>query len=341
MEPSTTLVTGAGGFLGRHVVPLLLARRDRCLRVMLRPGRPLPPWCEDPGIEVVRADLERQEELDRVCQGVATVVHLAARLNIPLETPREKELLHRVNREGTARLLQAGRRAGIEEFLFLSSVAAMGDPPRGVVADESLPPRPGRAYGHSKLQAEGLLARARREWGLRTVILRPVVVYGEGDRGNVVKMFLALRRRRFVLLGGGKARKSLVYAGNVAAAVDHLLPIRPPWEGRTYIVMDEPAPSLAELGRAMARALGIPPPRLTLPAWPFRLAGAALELACRPCGRRPLFSAHTVQKLTTDLLYSGRLLQDETGFKPPFCLDAGLARTARWIQEEVLSRPGG
>ncbi len=334
MEKGPLLVTGAGGFLGRHVVPAL---REAGLRPrpMIRPGSPTPPWCRD--LEVVRADLLDRGSLEKACKGAAGVVHMAALLNIPLETPREKERLRRVNLEGTRLLLEACRKEGVEEFLFFSSVAAMGDPPPGVTATEDLPENPNREYGRTKLEGERLLARARREWGLRTLVLRPVVVYGEGDKGNVVRMMRALAKRRFFLLSGGRAKKSLVYAGNLAAALVHLLPLEgKPWEGRTYIAMDERPYSLAELASAMARALGVPPPGLSLPAWPLFLAGGLLEALARPFGLRPLFSAHTVGKLTRDLLYSGERLFLETGFKPPYCLEEAMEKTARWLKEEGI-----
>ena len=171
------------------------------------------------------------------------------------------------------------------------------------------------------------MAKARREWGLRTLVLRPVVVYGEGDKGNVIRMLRSIRRRRFALVAGGRARKSLVYAGNLAAAVAHLLPLEDRWEGDTFIAMDPRPYSLKELAAAMAAALGVPPPRLSLPALPLRLVGGTLEALCRPLGVRPLLSAHTVRKLTTDLVYDGSQLVAKTGFQHPFDLAAGLART--------------
>lgn len=337
MMNQTLLVTGAGGFLGRHVVPEL-ARAGWALRVLLRPGRPVPPWCQGPRLEAHPGDLDDPASLAAACRGVGTVVHLAARLNVPLETGQEKERLMEVNARGTARLLEACREAGVGEFVLLSSVAAMGDPPRGVVATETLPPAPDRVYGTSKLEAERAAGEARRTWGLKSVILRPVVVYGEGDRGNVARMLGAVARRRFVLLGGGTAAKSLVYAGNVAAAIRHVLPLSPPWEGKTYILVDEPPRTLADLARAMAAALGVAPPTLPMPAWPLLLAGTLLEGLSRPFGRRPLLSAHTVRKLTRDLLYSGEAFRSETGFRPPFALEEALARTATWYREEVQAR---
>ncbi len=332
MEKGLLLVTGAGGFLGRHVAPFL-REKGWAVRAMVRPNSPLPPWCR--GEETVQADLLDRESLERACAGVKGVVHMAALLNIPLETRDEKERLRRVNLEGTALLLEACRKAGVEEFVLLSSVAAQGDPPPGEVGTEDSPERPDREYGRTKLEAERLLAKARSEWGLRTLVLRPVVVYGEGDKGNVARMMRALKKRRFFLVSGGKARKSLVYAGNVAAALAHLLPLEGrPWEGKKFLVMDPRPYSLAELSRAMARALGVPPPRLSLPALPLLLAGGVLEGLARPFGRRPLFSAHTVRKLASDLLYSGERLFLETGFEPPYALEEALERTARWIEEE-------
>ena len=336
MEKGLLLVTGAGGFLGRHLVPRL-REEGWPLRTLIRPGRSRPPWCAPE--ETVPGDLLEPESLRRACRGAFGVVHLAALLNVPLETAREKERLRKVNLEGTRFLLEACREEGVREFLFFSSVAAMGDPPPGEVAAEDFPPRPNREYGRTKLEAERLLARARETWGVRTLVLRPVVVYGEGDKGNVARMMRSLAEGRFFLVSGGKARKSLVYAGNLAAAAAHLLPLEGrPWEGRTYIAMDERPYSLKELSEAMARALGVPPPKISLPAFPLLLAGTLLEALARPFGRRPLFSAHTVKKLTRDLLYRGERLFLETGFKPPYCLEEALERTARWLEEEGISR---
>lgn len=331
MEVRNILVTGASGFIGRHVVPEL-ERRGHRVRGMIRRGGQRPPWLES--VETVEADLLDKDSLNSACKDMDTIVHLAARLNVPVETKEEKELLWKVNLDGTANLLDAAEAAGAGEFVFVSSVAAMGSPPHGETWDESAGENPDRVYGRSKLEAERLVERAGEEWSMKYVILRPVIVYGEGDKGNVLKMFRAIRRKRFFILGEGSARKSLVYAGNVAKAISHIIPIREEWNGKKYILTDERPYTILEMAEAMARALSMNPRFLRLPAGPFIVASGIMDFLLKPFHISPIFSRHNLEKFLRDMVFSGDKFQADTGFRPPVCLEEALKKTARWLIEE-------
>src|SRR5271156_2295031 len=144
-----TLVTGATGFIGRHVCKGLAAGGVKTRALMRRSEPP------ELGVEqVVVPDLLDRPALGRALEGADSVVHLAARVHVMREVARDPlEEFRRVNVEGTRALFEEAVRAGVRRFLFVSSVKAMGE---GSVAawTEDTPPEPVDAYGKSKLEAE-------------------------------------------------------------------------------------------------------------------------------------------------------------------------------------------
>jgi nucleoside-diphosphate-sugar epimerase len=274
------LVTGANGFVGRALAGVLEARGiawSAATRETVGDIGPTTDW---------RAALE----------GCDRVVHLA---NLAHARGIAEEALRAVNVEGTRRLAEQAAAAGVERFVYLSSVKAA---------------RPDDAYGAAKQAAEQALAGIG---GLAWVVLRPPLVYGPGVKANFLALLRAVERGWPLPLASVRNRRSLVYVGNLADAILRCL-VAPQAAGRTYAVTDGPPVSTPELIRALARALG-------RSASLFAFPPALLELAGSLTGR-----GDTVRRLTRSLEVDGEAIRRELDWRPPFTFEEGIRLTAQW-----------
>src|SRR5713226_1940634 len=185
-----TLVTGATGFLGRHVLDAWLASARPVSALTRRVDAAARPGAQWFRIE----DLCDRVNIRRALAGIGTVIHLAARAHVMRELVQDPLSAYRkVNVEGTRVLLEEAVAAGVRHFVFVSSVKAMGERAH-VPWTEASQPCPSDAYGVTKLEAERLVQDVASRTGLRTVILRLPLVYGEGMRGNMLQLFTAVAR---------------------------------------------------------------------------------------------------------------------------------------------------
>ncbi len=190
-------------------------------------------------------------------------------------------------------------------------------------------------YAATKLAAEQLVLNARRRDGqpLGTV-LRLGAVYGPGLKGNYQRLLLALARGKFIPIGDGRNRRTLIYDKDVARAA--VLALKHPMAaGRIYNVSDGRFHAISDIIQAMSLALGRKPPAFSLPAAPIRLAAGLLEDTARLFGRRLPVGRATVDKYIEDIAVSSERIQAELQFKPLYDLMAGWAET---VEEMKLRR---
>lgn len=257
----TLLVTGASGFLGRHVLDALAGRP---LRLLVLPGDPALPVLRARA-PVVEADLTRPETLPRALAGVRQVVHLAGAVN---GGRGASTAFHAVNVEGTAHLARAAREAGVEHLVYPSSITVYG---HAQAAAESAPLAPAAGYPESKARAEEVL---RALLPAETTLLRLPLVLGAGDQGFLQPALEGLRRAgRAVLVGEGRAPWSVLTARDAARAVALCLE-QPATRGRVFNVAGETV-TTGELLAALGEAAGCRR-RVRLP---YGLAWSAAALA--------------------------------------------------------------
>jgi nucleoside-diphosphate-sugar epimerase len=238
---------------------------------------------------------------------------------------------HETNVEGASQVCLAARHAGIQKIVFASSVAVDGFHPYSV--DESSPFAPFKAYGKTKPEAEGDYRAWAAEDPSRTLaILRPTVVFGEGNRGNVYDLLHQIASGRFLIVGSGNNVKSLAYVGNVAAFLIHTLSQGPGMHIFNYV--DGPDMNTRDLVEHIRRCLGRPGITPRIPR-PVALAGGHLmDVLARLSGRRLPISAIRVRKFCESTQFSADLAA-QSGFTPPYSLSESLART---IQFEFPAR---
>src|SRR5574337_69982 len=255
----TTLVTGASGFLGSHVARQLVARGER-VRVLLRPSSQARA-IEGLGVELAHGDLRDAASLVRALEGVRRVYHVAADYRLWARDPRE---IYESNVAGTRNLLEAARRAGVERFIYTSTVATVAVPRPGALPNEDTTASLGEMIGHykrSKFLAEQEAFRAATD-GLPVVIVNPTTPVGPGDwkptpTGRVILDFLNGRMPGYVDTG-----LNLVPVEDAAAG--HLLAAERGRVGERYILGGRNL-TLKEILDVLAGIAGRPAPRVRVP----------------------------------------------------------------------------
>jgi len=320
------LVTGATGFVGRHVADEL-ARGGRRVRCLARPEADAS-HLERAGHEIARGELLDQRSLEAAVRDVDAVVHVAG-----LVSARSFVEMRRVNVEGVTRIAAACARATRppRRFVLISSLAAAGPSRNGRAVKEDDVPRPISKYGLSKLLGE---RAARRALGasIPLTVIRPPAVYGPFDRG-LHSFFDAASRGARLRIGTRPRRISIVHGEDLAAGVRLALDADVA-AGRTYFVADPDSHAVDELLAAIAAAVGRRTIPVRIPDALLRAAGVLAEEFARRRGVRPLFSRDKAVEFLAPgwVCDSGRAAR-ELGWRPARPLADGLAATARWYRE--------
>ncbi|MFL5113792.1 MAG: NAD-dependent epimerase/dehydratase family protein [Microvirga sp.] len=297
-------LTGATGFIGRHLLRELPKRGYR-IRVLLRRPTALPP--EATGAVV--GDLARPQNMAAALAGVDAVIHSAGIAHAMSGVPQDDYRV--LNTEATIGLARAAEKARAKRFVFLSSIRAQSGPTAADVLTEARAPEPTDAYGQSKLDAELGLAGLGIDW----VALRPVLVYGPGVKGNMAALVRLARSPYPLPLAGLPAKRSLLGLDNLAAAIDTVLAAPEPLR-RPLIVADPEPLTVADMIAAMREGLGRRPGVFPVPA-------ALMEAAFRAMGRSEAFA-----RLAGSLVASPSALR-QLGWVPAAETRAGLAALAR------------
>lgn len=260
-------------------------------------------------------------------QGVDVIVHAAARVHVMRDNEKDPlAAFRRTNVDGTMALASQAARAGVQRFVFISSIKVNGDgtPPECPYTSESYP-RPVDPYGVSKLEAELALREVERQSGMEVVILRPPLVYGPGVKANFLSLMRLVDRGVPLPFGSIENRRSLLYIGNLVSAVEQCL-THERAAGRTYLLADRESVSTGDLVRIVAHGLGRPARLLPLPEPMLRFTGAMI-------GRRDMMN-----RLIGSLVVDCAPISFELGWTPPYSLEEGIESTARWY-ERTRGRP--
>jgi UDP-glucose 4-epimerase len=299
------LVTGASGFVGRALVAELAHAGHSVRAAMRQPADVFPR-----SVEVVAvSDLTRPVEWRALLKGVETVVHLAGIAHAGAGVA--EDAYDRVNRLATAELASAARAVGIRHLVFISSIRAQSGPSSPDVLRETDAPQPTDAYGRSKLAAEEALRAA----DLPFTILRPVLIYGSGVKGNLARLIEMAQGPWPLPLGLCRNRRSMLARENLIGAIHHVL-VQPAARGETYIVADPEPLTPAEMVAALRVGAGRRPGLLPVPP-------ALIALAASAMGR-----ADEWQRVGgSQIADPGKLLQ--SGWKPTVATREGLAALTR------------
>lgn len=301
------VVSGASGFIGRHLCRTLQERGIRVTAVHRHSHD--GPWNQE-----LLIDLGSDDEI-LLPPGVDSVFHLAGFAHA--EPGFSSEALHQaITVRGTKRLLDACRPT-VRRFVYFSSVKAMGESTPKSCLDELSVPAPSTSYGRARLMAERCILQQSHR--MHTSILRLPLVYGPGVKGNLERMLKAIKNRRLPVLPEFSNHRSMVHVDDVVsaaiAATEH-----PSAAGRVYLLCDGHHYSTRDIQLCMYRAAGVKPPVLAIPR--IALRGAAyLGDVLRSIGVRgvPLHS-DLLAKLTESACYQASRAHQELDWQPQHSL---------------------
>jgi nucleoside-diphosphate-sugar epimerase len=305
------LVTGANGFVGSLLCPLLAAA-GYTTRAALRTGRPSPQGASE---QVTIDDIGPRTDWSRALDGVDLIVHLAALAHAAHEgadpAPYED-----INAKGTARLASAAAQYGVRRLIYLSSVKANGEEREDPYHAEE-EPRPQGPYGVSKWHAEQSLWQALSGTATQGAVVRAPLVYGPGVRANFERLLSWIDGGRPLPFAALRNRRSLVSGWTLCDLLLRLL-THSAAVGRTWMVSDGEDVSTPELVTRIARAMGRQPRLLRVP--PPLLLGLG-RLLGRGAQMRRL-----CESLTVDIAPTRRQLD----WTPAMTMDEALSRTVTW-----------
>jgi nucleoside-diphosphate-sugar epimerase len=317
------LVTGASGFVGSALVSALSAGLAHSVVAVHRKPANLHLERVRP---VLVEGLTEAQDWTSALRNVDVVVHCAARVHV-MDDASDDPLreFRKINVDGTLSLARQAAAAGVQRFIFLSSIKVNGELTElGKPFASDQPPAPLDPYGISKFEAEEGLRSLTRETGMELISIRPPLVYGPGVKANFLAMMKWLWRGVPLPLGGvTENRRSLVALDNlvdlIVTCIDH-----PAAANQTFLVSDDEDLSTAGLLLRMGNALGRPA-RL-IPAPP-----KLLMLGAKLIGR-PGVAQRLCGSLQVDISKTKELL----GWSPPVSVDEALRKTAdSWLKMET------
>jgi nucleoside-diphosphate-sugar epimerase len=309
-------IIGGSGFVGTRLIDLL---REEPSKYELKNVDLLPSHFFNDITTI--GDVRQQEQMDRELQGTDLVVLLAAQHR---DDVSPVSLYYDTNVGGMEVTLKAMEKNGIKRLIFFSSVAVYGL--NKVNPNEEHPKDPFNHYGKSKWQAEQVVEKWHKshpDWNID--IIRPTVIFGERNRGNVYNLLKQISSGKFLMVGKGNNKKSMAYVGNIVAFVKYMIDnVTDGYNVFNYI--DKPDNDMNQLVAHVSRVLGKHIPATHFPYWLGMLGGYCFDALAAITRRKLTVSSVRVKKFCATTEFDATKVHS-CGFKPPFTLDEGLART--------------
>ncbi len=331
------LVTGAGGFIGSHLVDAL-TKDGIHVRAMLKPGEG-PTNLSDDSVEIIYTNLSDKPGLEKAVAGMDEVYHLGAIpryiANIPDQEYRD------INIKATADLLEVSEAAKVKSFLYTATIEAVGISEDGKPLTESSPQFPRNIYGLSKMEGERLVRNHAAGQQMKAVVVRPPMTYGPRDPVLVQRLFGLIQKGFYPLVGDGKALTEFCYVLNMVQGMRLAMEKGQP--GQVYFISDAHSYSIKEVIMTIAQEMGV---RLIMPRIPVPVAyliGFTFEILGKvfrfhpfimPHTGRPPFSRKTVTWTARSRQYVDiSKARRELGYKPRYDLNLGIRATIEWYRQ--------
>ncbi|MBI3762054.1 MAG: NAD-dependent epimerase/dehydratase family protein [Chloroflexi bacterium] len=325
------LVTGATGFLGRNLIPALVGAGHK-VRALVRPTSDVA-FLKSLAVETITGDVTDADSVDRAMMDCRRVVHGGGLFRL-WGSP---DAFHRTNVEGTACVLEAAARHGVERFVHISTVAVIGQPEPGRVINESHPLNPLDAYQQSKRDGERVVQQYRAARGVPAIILRPGAFYGPWGHYAWNRLFFEDPFRGLrVKIHGGRRLTFPAFVPDVARAIIAAFTLGRP--GEVYNVSGE---SIAhdEANRIISQLAGISSWRLNLPANLMLVVARVMTRLADFTGREPYYPLNLAPYVFLDWPVSSDKARAELGFVPtPF--EEGARQTVAWYRQIGILKIG-
>lgn len=281
--------------------------------------------------EFIKADLKSHDAVKRGCENKDMVIHLAAAKD---DWGISREEFFRNNVEATKELIKIGKDAGVGDWVFYSSVAAMGPSAENRGEESRLAPE--SAYGESKVEAERLFREAaQRDDEMRVIIFRPAIIYGPGHYSytNVYRLIEKIRNNKFIMVGDGRTIKSMSYIENTISATLHLIRNMPK-NIDMYNYTDNPTWSNGEIVGAIYRILDKRELGINIPIGTAKFLTSGVDYLAEWTGINFPITAARVERFTTPTNYDSSSIR-ESGFEQSVHPEEALRRTIDWHMHHV------
>lgn len=314
------LIIGGSGFVGSKLLSEISS--ENCYNLDKNPS----PFFNE---RTKTGNIQKKEEIV-IDKQTNAVVLLAAEHR---DDVSPISLYYDVNVRGTKNVLDKMDELGVKHLIFTSSVAIYGLDKKN--PDENHPEDPFNHYGKSKWEAEQVI----KEWhekdpeGKSITIIRPTVIFGEKNRGNVYNLLKQITSGKFLMIGQGKNKKSMAYIGNVVAFIKHRLELAD--EGyHVFNYVDKPDLTMTSLLKVIEKSLNKKIPSVRVPVWLGFLGGYGFDFLAFITRKKLAISSVRVKKFVATTQFDASKVHS-SGFKAPFTLEEGLDRTLNYefVQE--------
>jgi nucleoside-diphosphate-sugar epimerase len=314
------LITGAGGFIGSHLVDSQLEKGFDVRAVDLHLDL-LKHLENHPHLEMILGDITNEKLVTQLVEGVDTVYHMAsAHLDVSLPD----EHYRHVNVDATVCLLDAAMRAGVKRFVHCSSVGVIGDvenPP----ADETTDCHPTNIYERTKLEGERAALDFSHRTGFPVVVMRPAWVYGPRCP-RTAKLIRTIQKGHFPIFGGGKNLRHPVYISDAIRGLE-LCAETQNIDGEVFIIAGKVPVESRELVNVISRELNIRAQKIYLPVFLGQWGGLVLELLFKLPGKQPPFSRRSMDFFLKHNAYRIDKARRRLGYRPQIDLQTGIRMT--------------
>lgn len=311
-------VIGGSGFIGTRLCKRLTLRKDVDFSIVdIEKSASFPN-------ATVFADVRNRRELQLAVERGSVIINLAAAHK---DNERPANRYHEINVDGAINVCEVANANEVSSIIFTSSVAVYGFAPLGT--DENGRINPFNEYGRTKHEAEKVFCewQSQKPNERTLVIVRPTVVFGEQNRGNVYNLLSQIASGRFAMIGNGANVKSMAYVENVAAFIEHSLNMNAGIHVYNYV--DKPDFEMNRLVTLVRHAMGRDPSiKFRIPYWTGIVAGTLLDGIAKITGMQFPLSKVRVQKFCANTMFSSRAHSGE--FVAPFSLAEGLERTINY-----------
>lgn len=307
------LILGGSGFVGTRLTELLIKDHHVTIGDLVQSASYPALW--------KHCDVCNDDELRTVMRGQDCIINLAASHR---DDVRPLSLYTRNNVEGAEHVCKIATETGVHLIVFTSSVAVYGFPE--CEYDEDAPKHPFNEYGKTKLLAEAVYEKWEESDSNNMLhVIRPTVIFGEHNRGNVYNLFKQLASGRFMMVGNGRNKKSMAYVGNVVAFLKwNVEENKQSYSVYNYI--DKPDYNMNDLVNGFENILGKKLPPISLPYWLGLLGGYCFDLLSSITHRTYPISSIRVKKFCAQTVFSSEKML-HSGFQPPFNMEEALHRT--------------
>ena len=320
-------VTGATGFIGPYLIRQLasLGHTSRCL---VRPNSNAQEL-KDLGAELIKGDITKAETLSGVVDNMDCVLHMATLGHMNNFTVTES-MFDLVNVQGTVNVMNEALKAGVKQIVHCSTVAAMGICPE-VPATEESQCNPHHPYGRSKLRAEKEVMRMVTSNRLPANIVRFSMVYGPGDRRDILKLTRMAKKGLFPRVGNKPKLTPLIHVEDAVRGL--LLAAERGIPGEIYLLTNLKSEPFDFIIKIIQDSLGVSTIPLYVPEWLALIIASTSETVFSFLGKTPPLTRKNMESTLADRVFSIEKSKRELGFDPKISPENGLRDTVLWYKE--------